>query len=711
MAKGRIVALVIIGIMLLTAVMPQLAVADYTLSDEPTNWSPYDGATEIGPSHVFIFYYPVPVAPDLPYAYQMQYRTPTGTYTLPLFDSGYVIPVNWGNLQPVYPEGVFDYGETYYWRVRIQDDKGYWTGWSHETSFTVIVNSPPSQPENFEPDDNATGVSLPLTLQACEFRDPNASELVLGEADTHAASLWQVTATSGNYASPAFDSGRVTADLTSMSVPVGNLAVNTKYYWHVRYQDSYGNWSAYSPETSFTTGTTTAVVAVQQPVNESPYGGATEISPDQKLKASAFQGAAGRTHFASRWQVAGPGANQIDPVTGRYNESLYDSGIDTNNKLEIAMPVGLLGYGRTYYWHVKYQDDTGAWSAWSAETSFTLVGNSAPSSPRNIEPLDVTGALAVSLTPVLKASDFSDPDISVYVALTDSHAASQWQVTATAGNYSDNVCTWDSGVASPTTSATVPAGKLAAGTKYYWHVRYRDSQNSWSGYSSETSFTTKALTVPTASFSADKTEVTAGTDLVTFTDNSTPAGEITAWSWNFGDGTTENWTTLTRPSNGQISHKYTIGGTQTVKLTVYNGAAPEGKAQTADIVVHAKPEANILGPATAKAGKEVTFTDDSTPSQDITSWEWQFDDGTTVQWTAAQREAAGGQIKHAFKTAEKHTVSLLVKGDLGESYYNKQITVTGGGGFRFGLWMIGVAVAAVVVVAGVVYLLRARKGK
>jgi PKD repeat protein len=710
MAKGRIAALVIIGIMLLTAVMPQLAYAAYTGLEKPTNLSPYNGATQIGPSHVFSFSYPLPT-PDSPYAYQMQYRTPAGTYALPLFDSGYVIPGDWAAVQPVYPEGVFDYGEMYYWRVRVQDDLGYWTGWSDETSFTVVTNSPPSQPENFEPDDSATGVSLSPTLQACEFRDPNASEVVLGEKDTHAASQWQVTATSGDYASPAFDSGRVTADLTSVSVPAGNLAASTKYYWHVRYQDSYGNWSAYSPETSFTTGTT-MVAAIQQPVNMSPFGGATEISPDQKLKASVFQGAAGRTHFASRWQVAGPGANQIDPVTGSYNESLYDSGIDSNNKLEISMPVGLLGYGRTYYWHVKYQDDTGAWSAWSAETSFTLVGNSAPSSPRNIEPLDVTGALAVSLTPVLKASDFSDPDISVYVALTDSHAASQWQVTATAGNYSDSVCAWDSGIASPTTSATVPAGKLAAGTKYYWHVRYRDSQNSWSGYSSETSFTTKSLTAPTASFSADKTEVTAGAEFITFTDNSTPAGEITAWSWDFGDGTTENWTTLTRPSNGEVPHKYTVGGSQTVKLTVTNAAGTDEEIKENYVVVHAKPEASIVVlTAPAKAGQEVTFKDNSSPTEDITSWEWQFDDGTIEQWTAAQRQAADGQITHVFKKAGQHTVSLTVAGALGESYYNKQIPVTGGGGFRFGLWMIGVAVAAVVVGAGVVYLLRARKGK
>jgi PKD repeat protein len=627
-----------------------------------------------------------------------QITTITGVYTSPVFDSG----IDATNLTTnTIPE--LSAGTTYYWHVRYQDSYGRWSAYSTETSFTTVAAGAPNQPSNISPFNVATNISLTPTLESSAFSDPDAG-------DAHAASQWQISTTTGVYTSPVFDSGIDDSSLTTNTIP--ELSASTTYYWHVRYQDSYGRWSAYSTETSFTTGTTTVVVGVEQPVNVSPFGGATDISPDQKLKASVFQGAAGRTHSASRWQVVGSGANQIDPVTGGYKESLYDSGIDPNNKEEIALPVGLVGYGRTYYWHVKYQDDTGAWSAWSAETSFTLVGNSAPSSPRNIEPLDVTGASPVSLTPVLKASDFADPDTSAYIALTDSHAASQWQVTATAGNYSDSVCAWDSGVASPTTSAVVPAGKLAAGTKYYWHVRYRDSQNSWSGYSSETSFTTKALTIPVASFSADKTSVTAGTELVTFTDISTPAGEITAWSWSFGDGTTENWTTLTRPSNGQITHKYTVGGTQTVKLTVYNGAAPEGKELTADIVVHAKPEASItVLTAPAKVGEEVTFKDNSSPTEDITSWEWQFDDGTTVSWTAAQREAAGGQIKHAFKTAGKHTVSLIVKGELGESYYNKQTNVTGPGGFQFGLWMIGVAVAAVVVVAGVMYLVRARKGK
>jgi PKD repeat protein len=445
------------------------------------------------------------------------------------------------------------------------------------------------------------------------------------------------------------------------------------------------------------------------PVNLSPDNNTDEISPLHVFTANGTDDA-----LSVQLQIV---RSDLEPSLGSYEKPLWDGGLIGGT----VLPVGLLDYGQKYWWHVRVQDAVGAWSDWSVQTCFSVISNSPPNQPKNVDPTNEE--TSVSLTPTLKASDFTDPDVLGYEALNDTHSASRWQVRTGSGSYSSPV--YDSGtVTTGLTSIIVAKGDgtayLSENTTYYWHVKYRDSyddyddneEEHWSAYSAETSFIPKSTSsVPVASFTADKTSVTAGTELVTFTDNSTPAGEITAWSWNFGDGATENWTLLTRPSNGQISHKYTIGGTQTVKLTVYNGAAPEGKAQTADIVVHAKPEASIgVLTAPAKAGQEVTFKDNSSPTEDITSWEWQFDDGTTEQWTATNRPESG-QIKHVFKTARQHTVSLTVTGALGESYYNKQINVTGGGGFRFGLWMIGVALAAVVVVAGVMYLVRARKGK
>jgi PKD repeat protein len=541
---------------------------------------------------------------------------------------------------------------------------------------------------NLSPYNGATDIMLMPTLECTYTANP----------DAQGAARWQIS-TDSAFSSLAWDTGITTESLVSLEIPRGYLLPETTYYWRVMAQDALGYWSAWSATWSFTTAVS---FSPDQPENLSPANGATEIGPDQKLQASAFYDGDGDGHYASQWQVTS--------AAGAYSSPLFDTSINTSNKEQIALPVGLVDYEKTYYWRVRYQDDRGAWSAWSAETSFTVVGNSAPSSPRNLEPSD--GATGVVATPVLKASDFSDSDATAYVALTDSQAASQWQVTGTAGDYASPK--WNKVVTGAATSVVVPdEAELLAGTPYYWHVRYQDSLGNWSGYSQETSFTTKSLSVPVASFSVDKTDVVAGRDLVTFTDNSTPVAEIDKWDWDFGDGTTESWTDDSRPPNGVYSHKYTAGGSYTAKLTVYNGAAPDGVVKTVLIEVHAKPEASFtLTPAAPKAGKEITFTDTSMATGDIESWEWQFDDGTTETWSAANRPQ-NGQIKHTFKKGGEHTVSLTVKGkgDLGESFYNKKINVTKAGGFEFGLWMILVGVGVVVVIAGVVYLVRARKGK
>jgi Leucine-rich repeat (LRR) protein len=105
---------------------------------------------------------------------------------------------------------------------------------------------PPNQPSNISPADEATEITVAPILQSSAFSDPDAD-------DTHAASWWQVTTTSGDYSSPLFDSLRCT-HLTSITVPLlGRLNYNTTYYWRVRHQDNNGAWSDWSEEISFTT--------------------------------------------------------------------------------------------------------------------------------------------------------------------------------------------------------------------------------------------------------------------------------------------------------------------------------------------------------------------------------------------------------------------------------------------------------------------------
>ncbi len=451
-----------------------------------------------------------------------------------------------------------------------------------------------------------------------------------------------------------------------------------------------------------------AVASVESPpstpVNYSPDNGALEISPLHTLVATALADNLSR----GQWQIMQSDAAPALDTDGSYDKPLWDSGLVGVES--VTPPVGLLEYGQKYWWHLRVQDITGAWSAWSTQTWFTVMANLPPNQPINESPAN--GATGVSVTPILNASPFSDPDPTGYDALSESLAAAEWQVTATAGNYANPVAT-HGGAA--TSVVVLPAAKLSPSTTYYWHVRYQDNHGNWSAWSLETSFTTKDVSKPVAVFTADKASVVAGQDLITFTDNSTPAGEIDRWVWDFGDGSSENWTTLDRPSDGKVTHKYTTApedNKATVKLTVYNSASQSGVSKTMVVGVRAKPAASFTLPASAKAGAQIAVEDTSGPDEEISTWEWQIDGATVATWaSAADKTSAGGVLNHTFDKSGTHTVSLTITGALGESFYTKEIKVTGGGGFHFGLWMIAVAVAVVVVAAGAVYLLRSRKAK
>ena len=114
-------------------------------------------------------------------------------------------------------------------------------------TITILpYRQPPHQPSNISPAEGASRLSLIPTLQSSAFFDPDSG-------DTHAASQWQITTTSGDYSSPVFDSGKDNSNLTSIAIRSGVLGYSTTYYWRVRHQDSHGAWSGWSEETSFTT--------------------------------------------------------------------------------------------------------------------------------------------------------------------------------------------------------------------------------------------------------------------------------------------------------------------------------------------------------------------------------------------------------------------------------------------------------------------------
>ena len=178
---------------------------------------------------------------------------------------------------------------------------------------------------------------------------------------------------------------------------------------------------------------------------------------------------------------------ELDAVVGRVLINVNDVPV-----LEEVCPTGVIRVGslplriggmfRSFQNQANFQGSIDEVKIYAR--TYTLP----PNQPINVSPADE--GTEVSITPTLQSSAFSDPDVG------DTHAASQWQISTSAGSYSSPV--YDSGTDSTNlTSITVPSGRLNYLTTYYWHVRHQDNNGAWSEYSSETSFTTEAAPTPT----------------------------------------------------------------------------------------------------------------------------------------------------------------------------------------------------------------------
>jgi len=134
---------------------------------------------------------------------------------------------------------------------------------------------------------------------------------------------------------------------------------------------------------------------------------------------------------------------------------------------------------------------------------------------------------------------------------------------------------------------------------------------------------------------------------VNFADEST--GNVTSWSWTFGDG---GISTQQNPS-----HEYLDEGSYTVSLTATGpgGSDTETKETYINVTAPSAPAAPVADfmadPMSGYAPLTVYFYDLSTG--DITSWAWDFGDpGTSDQQDPS----------HEYKSAGSYTVSLTATG-------------------------------------------------
>lgn len=182
----------------------------------------------------------------------------------------------------------------------------------------------------------------------------------------------------------------------------------------------------------------------------------------------------------------------------------------------------------------------------------------------------------------------------------------------------------------------------------------------WNKYGCE-AFIVKPITIqslPEVVFTAPP----AGcNDSTVFTDQSIPnAASIVSWHWYFGDGSDS---LILAPSSPDVWHHYPPeGGIYTATLIVTNSNGCIDSLQQ-EVVRFSCLSTAFEAPIVLCSGKDAMFidlTNTGSPAVSITSWNWEFGDGQSLNYTAKR-----DTIYHNYAQSGWYDVRLIVQALVG----------------------------------------------
>ena len=161
---------------------------------------------------------------------------------------------------------------------------------------------------------------------------------------------------------------------------------------------------------------------------------------------------------------------------------------------------------------------------------------------------------------------------------------------------------------------------------------------------------------PVAGFTASATE---GVEplVVNFIDTSESYDDIVSWTWDFGNGQAMSGT-----EQNPEGIYYDQEGTYTVTLTVREADGDQSTA-TMDIIVSDSDPVAAFSPDESSGAEPftVTFYNQTTSNDGITSYVWDFGDGSTTTMTTAD------SVEHTYPLEGSYTVTLTVSEADGDS--------------------------------------------
>ncbi len=462
------------------------------------------------------------------------------------------------------------------------------------------------------------------------------------------------------YQSDASCAGRSYSDLSADANPETGLAVYDN-----------GNWLEVGG-TSLATPVIAAYYAITGVTNSSPqwaYGnpgalndvvsGSNGSNCVPSYICNAGVGYDGPTGVGS---ISGAAVTGAPGIGATYTESLaahsatiaggvYRNGLDTTWSIQYGTsaqyglatspidigagspPFAVTGYlsqltpATTYHYRLVAQNGQG--TAYGNDVTFTT-----PAAPAG----SPTAAFAVSP---------STPSPNAQVSFDAS--------SSTAGSGTLQTYAWNFGDGSATqiTNAPTSAATHTFTTRGTYTVTLTVTNDS-----GQTDTTTQMVTVddpPTPSFTPSAT--VTGPDTVSVDGSGSAAaagGEITHYSWDFGDGATQD-----TGATATAAHTYDAPGTYKITLTTTDELGVSNTVSEAVSVLGFSASSN--GPT---PGEDVTFIGPNSggPFGTITDYSWSFGDGTT------RDTGTSPTATYAFSTRGVYTVSLTITNSAGVTF-------------------------------------------
>lgn len=267
---------------------------------------------------------------------------------------------------------------TYYWRIKFwdeSDNEGLWSTTTPSFSLAAAVNHAPTAPSSLETEGqtNPTGVADPTPEFSAIYNDPDGSD---------SANKYRIqVSTTTDFTYIQWDSGTTTMATTTVgnrspeiSYAGSSLASSTPYYWRVAFVDVGdvgGAWSTTTSSFSLSETQNNAPTAPSALLAEGQTNPIDIDDPTPEFSAIHNDLDGGDSSTRYTLQVA---------TSSAFTYVYWDSGTTTmatttvgNRSPDIAYGGSSLASSTTYYWRIRFSDDSGATGAWSTTTSSFLL--------------------------------------------------------------------------------------------------------------------------------------------------------------------------------------------------------------------------------------------------------------------------------------------------------------------------------------------------